>query len=105
MRAFWTRFLNLAILPPLQKTRFHVSHTLGYRNGYPLPARPRLGVGGHTLQVNQLSDEALDELATTQPTLTYGRPRREAPVEFVPAHVAFDKKVWTLWMYITVSFM
>ena len=83
-------------LPP-QKTRFHVPHTLGYRNGYPLPARPTLGVGGHALQANQLSDEALDELATTQPTLTYGRPRREAPVEFIPAHVAFDKKVW---MYI-----
>ena len=28
-----------------------------------------------------------------RPTLTYGNASRPAPVEFVPAHVAFDKKV------------
>ena len=41
----------------------------------------------------QLSEADLDELASTQPSLTYGNASKPAPVEFVPAHVAFDKKV------------
>lgn len=75
------------------KTRFHVSQTLGYNNGYSIPLRPKVGVGGETLPINQLSEAELDELANTRPTLTYGNPTKPAPVEFVPAHVAFDKKV------------
>lgn len=43
--------------------------------------------------MNQLNEADLDELANTRPTLTYGNPSEPAPVEFVPAHVAFDKKV------------
>ena len=43
--------------------------------------------------MNQLNEADLDELANTRPTLTYGNPTQPAPVEFVPAHVAFDKKV------------
>lgn len=53
-----------------------------------------VGIGGQPLQVNQLSEADLDELATLRPTLTYGNASKPAPVEFVPAHVAFDKKVW-----------
>lgn len=75
------------------KTKYHVSQSLGFKNGYALPSRPRHGVGGEPLQVNQLTEDALDELANTQPTLTYGNSSKAAPVEFVPAHVAFDKKV------------
>ena len=70
-----------------------MSQSLGFKNGYALPSRPRHGVGGEPLLVNQLTDDALDELANTQPTLTYGNSTKPAPVEFVPAHVAFDKKV------------
>ena len=44
--------------------------------------------------MNQLTEADLDELATLRPTLTYGNASKPAPVEFVPAHVAFDKKVW-----------
>lgn len=79
----------------MQKTRFHVAQTLGYKNGYALPSRPRVTVGGEPLEFNQLTEAALDELASTQPTLTYGNASKAAPVEFVPAHVAFDKKVRT----------
>ena len=43
--------------------------------------------------MNQLNEADLDELSNTRPTLTYGNPTAPAPVEFVPAHVAFDKKV------------
>jgi hypothetical protein len=45
------------------------------------------------LEINQLSEADLDELSNTQPTLTYGNTTRGPPVEFIPAHVAFDKKV------------
>lgn len=77
-----------------------MSQSLGFKNGYALPSRPRHGVGGEPLQVNQLTEDALDELANTQPTLTYGNSSKAAPVEFVPAHVAFDKKVKNNSLYI-----
>ena len=70
-----------------------MAQTLGYRNGYALPSRPAFAVGGEPLPHNQLTEEELDELAKTRPTMTYGQPKEPAPKEFVPAHVAFDKKV------------
>lgn len=85
--------LHFPVPSLLQKTKFHRSSTLNYRNGYALPQRPTVGVGGEPITVNQLTEADLDELATTRPTLTYGNSSRPAPVEFVPAHVAFDKKV------------
>lgn len=85
--------LFLIIISFFQKTRYHVSQSLGYKNGYALPSRPRHAVGGEPLLVNQLTEDALDELANTHPTLTYGNSSKPAPVEFVPGHVAFDKKV------------
>ncbi|KAL5493772.1 hypothetical protein EMCRGX_G014996 [Ephydatia muelleri] len=74
------------------KTRFHVSHSLCYKNGYAIPKRPQAMIGGDPLQINQLTDADLDELANTRPTLTYGNPTKPAPVEFIPSFVAFDKK-------------
>lgn len=76
-----------------QKNSFRVSQTLTYRNGYALPSRPAFAVGGEPLPHNQVTEEELDELAKTRPTMTYGQPKEPAPKEFVPAHVAFDKKV------------
>ncbi|XP_039073402.1 EF-hand domain-containing protein 1 isoform X2 [Hyaena hyaena] len=75
------------------KTAFHRSQTLGYRNGYAVVRRPTVGVGGARLPVNQLSQTKLDELANRAPALTYGQPKQAPPAEFIPAHVAFDKKV------------
>ncbi|XP_032265553.1 EF-hand domain-containing protein 1 isoform X1 [Phoca vitulina] len=75
------------------KTAFHRSQTLGYRNGYAVVRRPTVGIGGERLQVNQLSQAELDELASKAPILTYGQPKQAPPAEFIPAHVAFDKKV------------
>ena len=66
---------------------------LTYRNGYALPSRPAFAVGGEPLPHSQVTEEELDELAKTRPTMTYGQPKEPAPKEFVPAHVAFDKKV------------
>ena len=55
--------------------------------------RPTLGPGGIPLPYNQLSEQDLDELASYNPTLTYGQAKQAPPEEFVPAYVAFDKKV------------
>ena len=55
--------------------------------------RPTVGIGGDHLHYNQLSQADLDELANKAPILTYGPPKQAPPAEFVPAHVAFDKKV------------
>ena len=75
-----------------------MSQSLSYKNGYPLPSRPQYSVGGEPLPFNQLNEADLDELSNTTPTLTYGNPTKPAPVEFVPAHVAFDKKVQAMIM-------
>ena len=70
-----------------------MAQTLSYKNGYPLPLRPQFEVGGNALPLNQLNEADLDELSNTRPSLTYGNSTKPAPIEFVPAHVAFDKKV------------
>ena len=76
-----------------QKTRYHLSQTLPYKNGYAIPKRPTVSVGGDPITINALSDSDLDELSKTTPTLTYGDPTQPAPARFIPAHVTFDKKV------------
>ena len=40
-----------------------------------------------------LTQEELDELANYKPSLTYGQTVQAPPEDFVPAHVAFDKRV------------
>ena len=72
---------------------YHRSHSLGYKNGYAVQNRPEVGIGGIPLPKNQLSEEELDELANFKPTLTYGQAKQAPPEDFVPAHVAWDKKV------------
>ncbi|XP_066494100.1 EF-hand domain-containing protein 1 [Tiliqua scincoides] len=75
------------------KTAFHRSQTLGYKNGFAFKRLPTVGIGGTRLHVNQLSQAELDELSNKRPTLTYGQPKQAPPADFIPAHVAFDKKV------------
>ncbi|XP_064652605.1 EF-hand domain-containing protein 1-like [Lineus longissimus] len=75
------------------KGRYHRSHTLGYKNGYSIPTRPEKGIGGVPIPYNQLSEKDLDDLANFRPTLTYGQAKQAPPEDFVPAHVAWDKKV------------
>ena len=40
-----------------------------------------------------LTQEELDELANYKPSLTYGQAVQAPPEDFVPAHVAFDKRL------------
>jgi len=72
---------------------YHVSQTLGFRNGYRIPKRPDVQVGGMTLPYNRLSDDEVQELANYNPTLTYGCAKQQMPEEYIPSTVAFDKKV------------
>ncbi|NWV20190.1 EFHC1 protein, partial [Origma solitaria] len=76
-----------------QKTSFHRSQTLDFKNGYAFSRLPREGVGGETLFPNQLSQDELDDLCTKGATLTYGQVKRSAPSRFTPAFVEYDKKV------------
>ncbi|NXN35087.1 EFHC1 protein, partial [Rhinoptilus africanus] len=76
-----------------QKTSFHRSQTLGYKNGFAVSRLPTVGIGGERLYVNQLSQAELDGLSNVRPTLTYGRAKKAPPSGFIPAHVAFDKKI------------
>ncbi|NXI99038.1 EFHC1 protein, partial [Psophia crepitans] len=76
-----------------QKTSFHRSQTLGYKNGFAFPRLPTVGIGRERLYVNQLSQAELDELSNKRPTLTYGQAKQAPPSAFIPAHVAFDKKI------------
>ena len=75
---------------------YHVSQTLGYCNGYRIPTRPDVAVGGMTVPYNRLSDDEVQELANYNPTLTYGHAKQAMPEEYIPSTVAFDKKVMLL---------
>ncbi|XP_068926691.1 EF-hand domain-containing protein 1 [Petaurus breviceps papuanus] len=77
----------------LTKSAFHRSQTMGYRNGYAYSRNPTVGIGGGRLYANQLSQADVDELANKRPTVTYEEPKQVPPPDFIPAHVAFDKKV------------
>jgi len=76
-----------------QKSKYHRSHSLNYKNGYALPTHPTVGIGGEPIVYNQLNEQELDELANYNPTLTYGQAKQAPPEDFVPGHVAWDKKV------------
>jgi hypothetical protein len=75
------------------KTQHHVGQTLGFKNGYSIRDKPTLGPGGEPIHANVLNERDLHVLANFKPTLTYGQAKQAPPEEFVPAHVAFDKKV------------
>jgi len=66
------------------KTKFHVSQSLTYQNGYAMPAMPTM---------KPLCDADLDELSIYNPSMTYGETAKTPHEIFVPAHVGFDKKV------------
>jgi len=77
------------------QTKFHVSNTLNFKNGYALQNLPEHGIGGVPLPKPQLTQAEIDELSNFKPELTYGQDALDELTEsnFVPAHMAFDKKV------------
>lgn len=85
--------ISFTLFSFLQKHNFHRRQTLGYQKGYSIAKRPEVGIGEEILHYNQLNEKDLDELANFQPTLTYGQAKPVVANDFVPAHVALDKKV------------
>ncbi|CAF0712493.1 unnamed protein product [Brachionus calyciflorus] len=81
------------------KQNFHITQTLGYKNGHRIPKHPEFGPGGDRLNFNQLSETELALLENYKPSLIYGRAKPEAPDNFVPATVAYDKKVLRFFGY------
>lgn len=67
-----------------------------------MASRPEVGIGGEPLTVNQLTEEEINELNNKRPTLTYGQAKQAPPEDFIPAHVAFDKKVCTHWCRVII---
>jgi hypothetical protein len=54
---------------------------------------PEFGPGGERLNYNQLNENELALLQNYQPSIIYGRTKPEAPDNFVPSTVVYDKKV------------
>ncbi|TRY84492.1 hypothetical protein DNTS_035838 [Danionella cerebrum] len=86
------------------KSTFHRAQTLDYKNGYALPRRPTVGIGGDSLLSLDISHKERNRLMPELPnlpdlpsleSLTYGteRKRTAAALQFIPAHEAYDKKV------------
>nr|CDS31427.1 EF hand domain containing protein 1 [Hymenolepis microstoma] len=70
------------------------SQTLHYKNGYRVPdPYPTVGIGGYPLKENQLTEDELDEIINYHPIFTYTRTSPVPVQEFIPSHVALDKKL------------
>lgn len=77
----------------MQKSAFHRPQTLSYNNGYALPRRPTVGIGQDPLLSEQLIQQELSEMDAEAPDFTYGSSDENLAQDFIPAHVALDKKV------------
>ncbi|XP_074541642.1 EF-hand domain-containing protein 1 [Halichoeres trimaculatus] len=75
------------------KSAFHRPQTLDYKNGYALPRRPSVGIGQDPLLSEQLIQQEISELSFEKPNGTYDYTDQSLAKEFIPAHVALDKKV------------
>jgi hypothetical protein len=73
---------------------------LGFKNGHRLSKNPQFGPGGDRLNYNQLTETEIALLQNYKPSLIYGRSKPEAPDNFVPATVAYDKKVNIFFIYL-----
>lgn len=77
----------------LQKSAFHRAQTLTYRNGFGLARRPTVGIGQDPLLSEELMLQELSALDAELPHFTPGSPDKDLAEDFIPAHVALDKKV------------
>ncbi|XP_056336633.1 EF-hand domain-containing protein 1 [Danio aesculapii] len=83
----------------LTKSAFHRAQTLDFKNGYAQPRRPAVGIGQEPLLSVNISHSERNQLITDIPNLTYGTDRSHLPLEFIPAHAAYDKKVLRFYGY------
>ncbi|XP_016344948.1 EF-hand domain-containing protein 1-like [Sinocyclocheilus anshuiensis] len=84
----------------LTKSAFHRAQTLDFKNGYALPRRPAVGTGQDPLLSVNISHSERKQLIRDIPNLTYGTDtHRPPPLDFIPAHAAYDKKVLRFYGY------
>ncbi|XP_062267538.1 EF-hand domain-containing protein 1 [Platichthys flesus] len=81
------------------KSAFHRSQTLNYKNGFPLPRRPTVGIGQDPLLSEQLTQQEVNQLTFQIPDVRFESLYKIPPQDFVPAHVALDKKVLRFYAY------
>lgn len=86
----------------IQKSAFHRAQTLDFKNGHALPRRPAVGTGQDPLLSVNISHSERNQLIRDIPNLTYGTDRsdthRPPPLDFIPAHAAYDKKVTSIYL-------
>ncbi|XP_060762526.1 EF-hand domain-containing protein 1-like [Neoarius graeffei] len=87
------------------KSAFHRAQTLSYKNGYALPIRPKVGIGqqplsSENLLYNKMTQLSIQPLITSPDTSTH-----TPPSDFIPAHIAYDKKVLRFYGYIQEEVM
>ena len=77
-----------------QKSKFHKPQTLSFRNGYTVTPPPKVGIGGEPVKNTLLEDPVdLSQLSIAKPEMIYGQDKQAPEEDYIPAHVAFDKKV------------
>ncbi|XP_041832130.1 EF-hand domain-containing protein 1 [Melanotaenia boesemani] len=81
------------------KSAFHRPQTLICKNGCTLAQRPSVGIGQDPLLSEQLRQQEISELSLEELKMTYGPSEHTVYKEFVPAHVALDKKVLRFYAY------
>ncbi|CAF1403233.1 unnamed protein product [Adineta steineri] len=81
------------------QSNFHVSHTLELKNGHRVTKWPEVGLGGTRINYNKMSEDEAELLRNYRPELVYGKCVVQVPDKFVPASLAFDKKVLRFFGY------
>lgn len=75
------------------RQRHHVPHCFDFVNGYRIPRKPTVGIGGDPLKENSISFGANTlDLLSSSPTLTYGIVKKPHVEPFRPHFVLYDKK-------------
>ncbi|CAJ1077050.1 EF-hand domain-containing protein 1 [Xyrichtys novacula] len=77
----------------ITKSAYHRPQTLDYKNGYARPRRPTVGIGQEPLFSEQLIQQEIDELSYRYPDMYEDSSEQGLTQQFIPAHVALDKKV------------
>ncbi|KAF4532690.1 hypothetical protein B566_EDAN002926 [Ephemera danica] len=73
------------------ENRFHVPHTLNYRNGYAIPQAPKLGIGQRPLDADSVAHLDINQWCW-DPSLTYGDPKPEPCTAKAPKYAEFANK-------------
>ncbi|XP_055729191.1 EF-hand domain-containing protein 1 isoform X1 [Salvelinus fontinalis] len=81
------------------KSAHHRPQTLSYKNGYALPHRPKVGIGQAPLLSSELTQSEINQFSNQTSALTYGTTHYSPALDFIPAHVAYDKKVLRFYGY------